>query len=77
MNILPPIEKNMRWPAVCCAWCGDDLNVNDNIESWDKRRHFAECQLFLASESGHAWAMTEEGRHWLALTASPTPRPGL
>lgn len=65
MNILPPIEHIDRWPTVCCAWCGVDLNANDNIGLFDARIHFAECQMFLASEPGSRWAITEEGKSWI------------
>jgi hypothetical protein len=69
MNILPPIQPQhdgRLWPVVCCAWCGDDLNANDNLGSWDVRQHFAECALFLASEPGYNWQATDEGKRFIA-----------
>lgn len=57
MNILPPFQTSNRpWPVILCAWCGEDLNANDNLGMWDVQRdHFASCQPYLASEEGHIW----------------------
>lgn len=66
MNLLPPITVSSRtWPVVACAWCGDDLNANDNLGSWDVRSHFAKCEPFLASEPGYNWRATAEGKRFI------------
>lgn len=77
MNILPAFQSGHRsWPVVCCAWCGEDLNANNNLGLWDVRQHFAACALFLISEAGRYWAYTEEGKQWRSRAADqkdPTP----
>jgi len=75
MNILPPFSREgCAWPHICCAHCGDNLNVNDNFGDWDVRRHLATCQPYLASEAGHQWSQTDEGQKWLAAVAQETTR---
>ena len=77
MNILPPIVSSSRnWPSVLCAWCGSDLNANDNIGSWDVREHFADCSLFLSSQEGQIWSFTEVGERIIAKVQAERTKGG-
>jgi len=63
MNLLPPFQRTeLGWMTVLCAWCGEDLNVNNNIGQYDVRIfHFTRCGPYLASEEGKNWALSHDG----------------